>query len=355
MGAAGRTGVATAALWAALSGAAMASTPATVITDPTGDANGLATLGVEQATGPASDGSRDLTAVKLSTEGDALQVVFEQAAAPDLDKGISKATASPSGAARIRARRRSTTRSTRSLKAPTRMSTGPRAAPTTRSVPTAAEEQQEELEDVEHVEEDARRDRHGGLHPRATQTLEVEGRQPSEDHQAEDGVDHVLGRDRHEDRDDPEGDQPEQCEEEVAGVGRQVAPRRVAPRAERPDEERGAPRGLPDDGRVLVHVDGDRRPEREAEQEPEGEQQRDGQALAALRCDVQAEQAHEARDEAGDAPSAAEVAADVGAGGGEADGDPDQPHDLAEHGARVDGAGGGVGATWGGQLVVGHA
>src|SRR4051812_30484161 len=91
MGAAGRTGVATAALWAALSGAAMASTPATVITDPTGDANGLATLGVEQATGPASDGSRDLTAVKLSTEGDALQVVFEQAAPPDLDKGISTA------------------------------------------------------------------------------------------------------------------------------------------------------------------------------------------------------------------------------------------------------------------------
>src|SRR4051812_483943 len=75
--------VATAALWAALTGAAMASTPVTVITDPVGDANGLGTLGIDQATAPVSDGTHDLTAVKLSTDGDALRVVFEQSAAPD--------------------------------------------------------------------------------------------------------------------------------------------------------------------------------------------------------------------------------------------------------------------------------
>src|SRR3954454_17350741 len=73
--------------------------------------------------------------------------------------------------------------------------------------PAAAEQLQREQEDVEDVEEDPGRDRHGGVGGAAAQAVEVEHREGAEDDEACGGVDDVLVRDRYEDRDDPERDQ----------------------------------------------------------------------------------------------------------------------------------------------------
>ena len=90
---------------------------------------------------------------------------------------------------------------------------------------TAAEQVERKQEDVEDVEEDPGRDRHGGVRGAAAQAVEVEDREGAEDPEAGDGVDDVLVGDRHEDRDDPEGDQPQQCPEERASPRRKVSAR----------------------------------------------------------------------------------------------------------------------------------
>jgi hypothetical protein len=53
---------------------------ATVITDPPGDANGGANAGLGLATAPASDATRDLTRVTVSSTAGALSVAFETSA-----------------------------------------------------------------------------------------------------------------------------------------------------------------------------------------------------------------------------------------------------------------------------------
>jgi hypothetical protein len=111
----------------------------------------------------------------------------------------------------------------------------------------AAEEQREEPEDVQDVEEDARSDRHGVLHARAAQPLEVEGGEPAEDHESGERIDDVRARDRDEQRDDPEDDEGEQRPEQAARETRQVTARRPAEGAEGGDERGDAPR------RIVLH------------------------------------------------------------------------------------------------------
>jgi len=62
----------------------------------------------------------------------------------------------------------------------------------------------------------------------AAQPLEVECRQPGEDHETGDCVDERAVRDLHEHEHDPEHDQRDPRPEEEAGEDREVAPRRVA-------------------------------------------------------------------------------------------------------------------------------
>ena len=59
----------------------------------------------------------------------------------------------------------------------------------------AAEDLKEEQEDVEDIEEDARRDRNGCVVVRAAQPVEVDDREPAEDHEPEHAVDDVRVRD----------------------------------------------------------------------------------------------------------------------------------------------------------------
>src|SRR5215207_1113105 len=78
-----------------------------------------------------------------------------------------------------------------------------RTGPATRIVATA-EHQQEELEDVEYVEEDARRDRDRVVRAGAAQPLEVVAREAAKDDEAGAGDDDVGPRDRNEQRCDRE-------------------------------------------------------------------------------------------------------------------------------------------------------
>ena len=55
-----------------------------VITDVTGDANGVANAGLSVATAPVSDASRDLTQVDVDRTADGIVVRFHLAAAPQL-------------------------------------------------------------------------------------------------------------------------------------------------------------------------------------------------------------------------------------------------------------------------------
>jgi hypothetical protein len=65
----------------------------------------------------------------------------------------------------------------------------------------SAEQQQEQLEHVEEVEKDrGRQQRRGPEVLAAAKALEVEGRQPGEDHQTNDCVDHRAARDLREGR-----------------------------------------------------------------------------------------------------------------------------------------------------------
>src|SRR3954453_3086402 len=207
----------------------------------------------------------------------------------------------------------------------------------TSAPPPAAEQAQEQQHDVEDVEEDAGRDRHGLRHVRAPQAPEVEDREAAEDDEAEDRVDDVRARNRHEQRDEAEHDQGEQRPEQGAAPAGEVALGRVAERAQAADEQPGGTARLPQHGRVVVRVEGEDRAGEEAEQEPEAEEQRDRERLAPLRGgDVQAKDAADRRDEGNPSGAARQVAADVRPGGGEYDRDRDEAHDLAEDRAGID-------------------
>src|SRR5919202_4200613 len=82
------------------------------------------------------------------------------------------------------------------------------------SVALAAEQVEQQQEDVEDVEEDARCDDDGAVGVRPPQPIEVEDRVGAEDPEPGDGVDDVGVGDRDEDRDDPERDQSEQRPEQ---------------------------------------------------------------------------------------------------------------------------------------------
>src|SRR4051812_18150422 len=69
-----------AAVVAAMSMWCGVASAATVITDPAGDANGLAAAGLDISTGPASDAARDLTKVVASSDGRALTVAWTTSA-----------------------------------------------------------------------------------------------------------------------------------------------------------------------------------------------------------------------------------------------------------------------------------
>src|SRR5919106_1759654 len=94
---------------------------------------------------------------------------------------------------------------------------------------SAAEDRQEQEEHVEDIEEDRR----GEKRRRAdvlgvAQPLEIEQRQPGEDHETGDRVDQRAARDLNEHEHDPEEDQPDQRPEERTRERREVAPPRVA-------------------------------------------------------------------------------------------------------------------------------
>lgn len=53
------------------------------VDDPVGDANGLHQAGIDQATGPASYGQGDITALSLAGAGDVVEIRLEMAEVPD--------------------------------------------------------------------------------------------------------------------------------------------------------------------------------------------------------------------------------------------------------------------------------
>src|ERR1700754_3586563 len=107
------------------------------------------------------------------------------------------------------------------------------------SLVPAAEEGQEQQEDVEHVEEDRGGDRHGRGLAGPAQAVEVEDREGAEDPEARDRIDDARVRDGEEDRDDPEDDQGQEGPEEPACPGGEVAAGGVAVGAIARHEERG--------------------------------------------------------------------------------------------------------------------
>jgi hypothetical protein len=74
----------------------------------------------------------------------------------------------------------------------------------------SAEQLQEEQENVEDVEEDARRDGHGAGRVRSAQAIEIKDRERAEDRQAGHRIDDVRVRNRDEDEDDRKHDQTQQ-------------------------------------------------------------------------------------------------------------------------------------------------
>ena len=96
--------------------------------------------------------------------------------------------------------------------------------------PSAPEDGEEELEDVEDVQEDRRCQKRRACDVlRGPQPLEVDHREAGEDHQPGDREDEGPARDPDEDRHDPEHDQNDQSPEAQARERREVASGRVAP------------------------------------------------------------------------------------------------------------------------------
>ena len=163
---------------------------------------------------------------------------------------------------------------------------------------------EEEQEDVQDVEEDARRDRHRVLLARAAEAVEVEDRVAAEDHEAGDRPDHVLAGDRDEDRDEPEHDQRQQRPEEDAVPRGQVAASGVAGRAEGGDERARGTGGLPQRRRIGLGVRAQDGTERQPQQQPEAEEERHRELLASAGGgDVEAEDAARIRPRRRGCPS----------------------------------------------------
>ena len=171
----------------------------------------------------------------------------------------------------------------------------------------AAEERQQQEEDVEDVEEDRGGKQRSCLDlVGATEALEVVHRVAGEDHETEHRIDHIAAGNRDEQQHDPEHDQPEQRKEGDARDLREVASRRVAVGTEAADEERGRTACLPERLRVDRGVVGEHRRRGEPEEGTEAEEQADRKLLGALDRDVEPEDAGERADERDDAPATRE-------------------------------------------------
>ena len=206
---------------------------------------------------------------------------------------------------------------------------------------SAAEEGQEQQEDVQDVEEDRRREqrrRPDVLRP--SQSLEVDHGEAGEDHEAQDRVDQRAVRDPDEDRDDPEDDQREKREEENPRERGEVSPRRVARCSEAGDEERRCTARLPDHLRIGRGVVGNGGRGREPDEDAEGEEEADRELLGLPHRDVHAEQAAERHEEQHEPPAVGQIAAEVRTGREQAGRDGDEAHRLAEEDPRVVARGG---------------
>src|SRR3954451_23846109 len=204
-------------------------------------------------------------------------------------------------------------------------------------VPGAAEQLQEQQEQVEDVEEDSGRDRYRLVLRGAPQPVEVDQRVAGEDRDAGQRVERARAVDLEQDEDQAEDDQAEQAEEQRSVEVRQVAPRRVAPGAHARHGETGGAGRLPDHGRLVLRIPDDGHAHRQPKQEADREQQRQRDpGLPALVRDVQADDANERTDPRDEELEPGEVAARVGAKRGEPAGDRHEKHDPPEQRACGD-------------------